>query len=468
MDNKKNIAYVVVYDLTQTFCQLSDSLKNYSNSFFIISRKKDLDVLNLYNIKKKNILDLSITKNKFRKLTTNKKNKLTLKLYANKKLPYKSIYNASRFFYDEKISNVEAYAAYILTSISKFFEDNEIDYCYTETTDLVQLLSQLVCWKHNIALRSIALARIPSDRILLFNNCFDESIVNIQTKTSISRKFLISWLNKYKLNPDRPAYFKKITTYRSFYSLTVSLCRRSILLLHEFIGTNDINQLSSTYLIKFYFEKKLRFFSRFYKLIALKSINTSCDYVVYYLHVQPERSIDVISPFYCDQFWVINEIRKALPKKIKLYVKDHPSYDGGQPMNFYKKLNRLNNCELIHYSLDSRVIANNAIAVATISGTIGLEMALKNKPVLIFSDIFFSSLSNVNKYTNFRNLVDYFERLTCKKLPKNNFTNDVSNYLEHIFLNSVKTKWDGHFGKLNSNNLNSICRLILNDFKSSK
>jgi lipid A disaccharide synthetase len=185
-------------------------------------------------------------------------------------------------------------------------------------------------------------------------------------------------------------------------------------------------------------------------------------YVVYFLHVQPERSIDVMSPNYINQIEIIKQLRRSLPWNIDLLVKDHPASDGAQSFSFYSDLKKIHGVRLISRQVDSREISINSIAVATVSGTVAYEMALLNKPAIMFSKIFFSVLPSIYLYKTPDLLANHFRKLLTShigELEPND--NKILAYLKNLYKNSVASDWDGYYGFLQRKTLLSITELIL-------
>jgi len=122
------------------------------------------------------------------------------------------------------------------------------------------------------------------------------------------------------------------------------------------------------------------------------------EHFVYFpLHVEPERSILITSPFYSDQIEVITNIAKSLPVGWKLYVKEHGSMElyFWRDQSFYKDIIKLQNVKLVHPSVNPKDILEKCDLVTTIAGTAGLEALFFEKPVITFSDIIYSKLPNV-------------------------------------------------------------------------
>lgn len=124
------------------------------------------------------------------------------------------------------------------------------------------------------------------------------------------------------------------------------------------------------------------------------------NYVVYYLHVEPEASIMVRCPIKT-QLLAIQMLAESLPPGYKLYVKEHPhqgmvntdpSWDNLYTMfkyktrKFYRYIAELPNTYLVEGSYSSAEMTKYAKAVSTYHGTVALEsLRQTKKPVILFS-----------------------------------------------------------------------------------
>jgi len=122
------------------------------------------------------------------------------------------------------------------------------------------------------------------------------------------------------------------------------------------------------------------------------------DYVFFPLHVEPEAAVDYFSPVYDDQVCVIRSILKYLPNDRYLVVKGHPNQPDQLLRQKFDKLRRNNsNLVFLSSSVPSEVVIENARSVITISGSVGLESLILQKPVCVFGDVFYDKHPGVVK-----------------------------------------------------------------------
>lgn len=111
-------------------------------------------------------------------------------------------------------------------------------------------------------------------------------------------------------------------------------------------------------------------------------------YVLFPLHVAPEAALLGASPELADQLSLIKNISINLPWGVDLYVKKHPGQKGwnGPNFDFFNKLAALPNVQVIDAKVSALSILDDqrCVAVATINSTVGLEAAIKHKPVFVF------------------------------------------------------------------------------------
>ncbi len=131
----------------------------------------------------------------------------------------------------------------------------------------------------------------------------------------------------------------------------------------------------------FYFKRSLslRFFSNKFDMKGPRG-----KYVYFPLHVDPEASTMVLSPYFTNQLAIIENIAKSLPADYSLVVKEHIPMIGFRPKNFYKKIKSFPKVKLIHPKFDQFTLIKNSSIVSVISGTAGLEALMLGKKVLLF------------------------------------------------------------------------------------
>jgi hypothetical protein len=108
------------------------------------------------------------------------------------------------------------------------------------------------------------------------------------------------------------------------------------------------------------------------------------DYIYFPLGVEPERSLTRDSPEFSHQAYAIQALAKDLPSGVFLAVKEHLTAIGPRSDGFYESLSMLTNVRMVDLMTPSLELIRSAKAVATVTGTAGLEAAIMGVPVISF------------------------------------------------------------------------------------
>lgn len=123
-------------------------------------------------------------------------------------------------------------------------------------------------------------------------------------------------------------------------------------------------------------------------------------YFFYTLHVDPEASTMVISPYQTNQYAVIEAIAKAKPVDHILIVKEHLTMIGRRPKGFYDKINALPGVYMIDPLESSFQFIKGSKAVITLTGTSGLEAIMLNKPAVFLGKFIYEWIEDGFVCTN--------------------------------------------------------------------
>jgi hypothetical protein len=118
-----------------------------------------------------------------------------------------------------------------------------------------------------------------------------------------------------------------------------------------------------------------------------------CKYILYALQYTPESSINGIEPFYVDQMRSIDLLLHGLPSGYRLLVKEHPAMVGVRSSQFYRDLQKKPGVMLVSPFVCTRLLIQNSVLVATVTGTIALESYLLGKTSILLGKSFFQHLS---------------------------------------------------------------------------
>ncbi|MBN1574757.1 MAG: hypothetical protein JW984_16295 [Deltaproteobacteria bacterium] len=137
------------------------------------------------------------------------------------------------------------------------------------------------------------------------------------------------------------------------------------------------------------------------KLNIFDKPNYDEKYVFFPLHVQPEASTLVWAPFFLDQIEIINNISKSVPIDCFVYVKEHPANIGRRKLEYYRELKRNANVRLLSPWENTQDLILNSSIVITITGTVGWEAIIWEKPVITLGNVFYNTFDLVKHVTDY-------------------------------------------------------------------
>ena len=199
-------------------------------------------------------------------------------------------------------------------------------------------------------------------------------------------------------------------------------CIRHLDLRPDRFGVNFLNNLSN-YLA-------LKDIKRYLNKISANLDNNS-SYIYYSLHFEPEATVAGRS-ILNSQIIIIKMISQLLPEGWTLYIKEHPHqfkcntyafypflYNSVifKSKNFYKEINKIPNVKFLKTEISPALIIKNAKAIATMSGTVALEAAKLNKPVLVFASerTIYNKCKGFYKINSYRNCADAIKDIINEK-----------------------------------------------------
>lgn len=117
----------------------------------------------------------------------------------------------------------------------------------------------------------------------------------------------------------------------------------------------------------------------------------SARYVYFPFHVQLDYALTIRCPEYLNQLALVDYVCSILPSGVSLYIKEHPASIGGFGYGELRRLLRRHaNLRLIHPSVNSYDLAENARLVVTINSKAGAEALVMGKPVIVLGDAFYT------------------------------------------------------------------------------
>ena len=121
------------------------------------------------------------------------------------------------------------------------------------------------------------------------------------------------------------------------------------------------------------------------------------SYATYFLHYQPEFTVEGIGFPVTNQAALIRTIAQSLPIGMQLIVKEQPFMLGLRPRAYYEELLTLPNVKLASVAANSRTFIQHSQIVFTISGTAALEAMFFGVPAVVFSPVFHSEFEGITR-----------------------------------------------------------------------
>ncbi|MFK8017209.1 MAG: hypothetical protein AB8G17_17425 [Gammaproteobacteria bacterium] len=123
-------------------------------------------------------------------------------------------------------------------------------------------------------------------------------------------------------------------------------------------------------------------------------------YAVYFLHVQPELTVEEMAFDFQDQVNTLRNILAALPADMSLVVKEHSPMLGYRPLEVYSKLVHMPGIILVDTGVDSHELIAQSSVVVTLTGTVALEALLYRVPAVVLGSIYFDVFDGISKPEN--------------------------------------------------------------------
>lgn len=196
-------------------------------------------------------------------------------------------------------------------------------------------------------------------------------------------------------------------------------------------------------------------------------------YAFFPLQFQPEEQIDVISGCFNNQIETARLTAQSLPGDMTLVVKEHPSMIGRRSRDFYDKIARSPNVNLISPDADTQKIIQGAKIILAPSGTVLMEAALAKIPAIQFGEMGITKLlPNITRHTDFTSLSDKIVEILSKPFDQNGYYNKMRHYVacsyEHGFLMEYVKVWEKGGGEDEIDYLHAQYRKLMSYYLKQK
>tara|TARA_Y100001935_G_scaffold246347_1_gene240922 strand:- start:485 stop:1789 length:1305 start_codon:yes stop_codon:yes gene_type:complete len=185
-------------------------------------------------------------------------------------------------------------------------------------------------------------------------------------------------------------------------------------------GNNDLYAPS---LFKIFKDKILN--SKFLKFLSnnrlsslFSNVNKNDKYALFFLHYEPDLSTLVWAPYFKNQIELIKKISFSLPYGMHLYVKEHPLMKDKRKFNYLQEIHKIPQVKLINSVIDSKKLIRHSDFIVTITGTVGWEAIILQKPVIVFGNVFYESYPGIIKFENWTFISKYIKQARDFKIIK--------------------------------------------------
>jgi len=174
----------------------------------------------------------------------------------------------------------------------------------------------------------------------------------------------------------------------------------------------------------------------FQKKIIKKNQLTEAKYIYFPLHSEPEIALTLFSKGYYNQIEVIRMIAHSLPAGYKLLINEHPRNLGRRSKSFYAQILNTPMVRLADFSIPTYRLIKESKLVIILSGFVGFEAVLHNKPILSLGNTMFNMLPKtmVNDIKDHKQLNSEIKW----SLKNHHFQEEiVTQYLASVIKNSI-------------------------------
>lgn len=178
-----------------------------------------------------------------------------------------------------------------------------------------------------------------------------------------------------------------------------------------------------------------------YYVSKTSKVDVGKKFIVFFLHYQPEATTSPNGDIFANQFLCIETLLKNTPKDILIYVKEHPnqfmSHMQGHTKrikDFYDDLVKNPRVRLVPFEIDSFTLMTNAIAVSTVTGTVGWEAAVRKKPVVIFGLVWYERMKGVLRVIDDQTASGIYEFIMNYKYNEQNILSYLYTFSQHSIL----------------------------------
>jgi len=147
-------------------------------------------------------------------------------------------------------------------------------------------------------------------------------------------------------------------------------------------------------------------------------------YIYFAPNYQPEANVTPPAGVYSSFTLIVDILAASIPDDWIIYYKEHPStfmpeIQGSlaRDRNYYDRLNSYKNVRIIPYDFNTFKLIDNSQAVATPTGTVGWEAAVRGKPVLVFGQVWYVGCDSIFLIETFEDCRDAIKKIIAGYIP---------------------------------------------------
>lgn len=279
-------------------------------------------------------------------------------LYYGRLAQEANIDHSSYWLSKEKITN-DFYSSYIY--FKQIFDEYNIVFAFHDTIDQVYSFV-LEAFSQKMGFGFYHTYIIPG----IFNN----RLLNGTTQQIINPQFKYELLFGEPPSNEENNFIEEIMASFSKEKPTMDYMKvRPTSLFNRYEVTSLIKNFSNIkYAVKrvrnrMYLQKKCKDFD----------LGSAGKYILFFFSHQPESVTTSAAQQYADQWKIVEELAIHAPSDINIVIKDHPFGFGWRGKDYFERLIRLPNVHMAPVNYPSKELIQNAQAVLTINGSVGLE-----------------------------------------------------------------------------------------------
>ena len=167
-----------------------------------------------------------------------------------------------------------------------------------------------------------------------------------------------------------------------------------------------------------------------------KTHDLTTPYILVALQKQPERTTSPLADIFVDQYLVVEMLSRL---GTRVLVKEHPTqflqlgkFDSSRRQDYYLRMTELPNVSLVSLDQAPFELIDHAEAIVTMTGSIGWEALVRQKPVLIFGNAWYQGCHGTFKIQALEDLIEAYSAIKRGVTISDNDVKDFAAAYEEI------------------------------------